>query len=241
MTDRSVGPVRLERFDELLAPGGAEPRGHSDVLEHARLHRRARAAVIRRRPRPCANGSRRPRSPRSARASPSSSPACPAGSAGRPSFTTTPSKPGPLEPREPVPGHVRPGGHRRQMDRGFGLRRVPLRGLRGARRTARIWRSASPRASRSKATNEAGVSRDSSSTRDAAGWIRCDSVSKSRPVGSGDHDLAVDDAGSGRLARVATRPARGSSGSAASRSGCPRTTSSPSRKTMQRNPSHFGS
>jgi hypothetical protein len=37
----------------------------------------------------------------------------------------------------------------------------------------------SPRASRSKATKDAGVSAASRSTRDAAGWMRCSSDSKS--------------------------------------------------------------
>ena len=55
----------------------------------------------------------------------------------------------------------------------------------------------------------------------SAGWMRWESASKSRPVGPGDDDLAVEHAAVGELAARAPRPARGSSGSAASRCGCP--------------------
>jgi hypothetical protein len=55
-------------------------------------------------------------------------------------------------------------------------------------------RSSSPSASRSNATNDAGVSTASRLTREAAGWMRCPSTSKIEVPVDGDHDFAVDDA-----------------------------------------------
>ena len=74
-----------------------------------------------------------------------------------------------------------------------------------------------PAASRSNATNDAGVSSASIATRDAAGCSRICSASKSSPRGGRDHDLAVDHAPSGSR-RAAPRAAPGSSGRAAARS-----------------------
>ena len=88
--------------------------------------------------------------------------------------------------------------------------------------------------------NEAGVRAASSATRDAAGWMRCWSASKSSPV-------AV-----GRTISPSTTHRSGSSvRNAATSSGkyrvigrsfrLPTSISSPSRKMIDRKPSHFGS
>ena len=55
-------------------------------------------------------------------------------------------------------------------------------------------RSRSPSQSRSKNTIDAGVCLASSATREAAGWMRCWSASKSSPARRRDHDLAVEHA-----------------------------------------------
>ena len=73
------------------------------------------------------------------------------------------------------------------------------RSRRAASGTSR--RSSSPSASRSQATNDAGVCSASSFTRDAAGWMRRSSASKSSPLVADDDDLAVDDAALGKRRR----------------------------------------
>ena len=82
--------------------------------------------------------------------------------------------------------------------------------------------------------------RASSSTRDSAGWIRWDRASKSRPVGPAMTISPSTTQRSGRLARNDTT----SSGKylvSGFSFRLPSTTSSPSRKTMHRKPSHLGS
>ena len=64
--------------------------------------------------------------------------------------------------------------------------------------------SSSPTASRSHATNDAGVSAASIFTRDAAGWMRSSSASKSRLAVGRDHDLAVEHAAVGQVSRSGT-------------------------------------
>ena len=83
--------------------------------------------------------------------------------------------------------------------------------------------------------------RPSFATRDAAGWRRSWSASKSSPRVGRDDDLAVDDAALGQAGARAARPARGSSGRAASGrgSGCRSRRRRGTR--CARKPSHFGS
>ncbi len=111
-----------------------------------------------------------------------------------------------------------------------------------ARRSAngRPVRSSSPSASRSNATYDAGVSAASRRTRESAGWIRCCSTSNSsRPSTattispsttqrSGSSALnASTSSGKYRVIGFSLRE--------------PISTSSPSRNTTDRKPSHFGS
>ena len=106
----------------------------------------------------------------------------------------------------------------------------------------RFMRSVSSRASRSNATNRAGVRSASIRTRLSAGWIRCWSASKSSR--SPDSPITMTSPStthrSGRFARSAST----SSGKyrVIGRSlRLPISTSSWSRKTIERKPSHFGS
>ena len=76
--------------------------------------------------------------------------------------------------------------------------------------------------------------------RDAAGWMRWSRASKSRPLSPAMTISPSSTQRSGMLARSAG----GSSGKyrvSGFSLRLPSSTSSPSRKTMQRNPSHFGS
>ena len=111
-----------------------------------------------------------------------------------------------------------------------------------SRRTASAAsrRSSSPNASRSQATNEAGDCAASSFTRDAAGWIRSSSASKSSPS-----------APTMTISPSTTQRSDSAAASGATSSGkyrfmgfssrlCSRI-SSPSRNTSVRKPSHFGS
>src|SRR6478609_6668556 len=103
-------------------------------------------------------------------------------------------------------------------------------------------RSSSPSASTSKSTSSAGVSTDRSRTRDSAGCTRCSRAAKSRPL--------CDDDGTMISPSTTHRSGRYDS-TAATISGkyrCiglvfrdPISTESPSRNTMARKPSHFGS
>ncbi len=103
-------------------------------------------------------------------------------------------------------------------------------------------RSSSPSASTSKSTSSAGVSTDSSRTRDSAGCTRCSSASKSRPL--------CDDDGT-MISPSTTHLSGRCSSTAETTSGkyrCiglvfrePISTESPSRNTIARKPSHFGS
>jgi hypothetical protein len=92
----------------------------------------------------------------------------------------------------------------------------------------------------SKATNDAGVVPASSLIRDSAGWIRCESASKSSPEGPA---ITISPSRTHRSGRSRWSGAM-SSGKYRVRGfslRLPSSTSSPSRKTMQRNPSHLGS
>src|SRR3954453_21454667 len=100
--------------------------------------------------------------------------------------------------------------------------------------------ASSPRASRSKATKEAGVCSASRFTRDSAGWIRCSSASKSSrsPRGMTISPSATHRSGSSSFTAATTSGKYRVSGRSLR---LPSSTSAPSRKTMQRKPSHFGS
>ncbi|CAM5320167.1 hypothetical protein SAFG77S_00013 [Streptomyces afghaniensis] len=98
----------------------------------------------------------------------------------------------------------------------------------------------SPSASRSKATNEAGVRSASIRTRESAGWIRSVSASKSRCPSRAITISPSTTERSGNRSRTAVT----SSGKYLVKGfpvRLPSSTSSPSRKTIARNPSHFAS
>ncbi len=100
---------------------------------------------------------------------------------------------GALEAGEPVGRHVGVVGDRRDVDRRKRLPECLLQ--RGAPlRVGRLDSERSPSASRSKATYEAGVDSASRRMRYSAGWIRWDSASNSKTVGTGNDDLAVEHA-----------------------------------------------
>ena len=82
--------------------------------------------------------------------------------------------------------------------------------------------------------------RDSSSTRESAGWIRWDSASKSSPDGPAMTISPSRTQRSGRLAR-SDSTSSGKYRVSGFSLRLPSTTSSPSRKTMHRKPSHLGS
>ena len=155
-------------------------------------------------------------------------------------LATTPSSPAPSNrsnqsaagARSRVAGVRWTGGSTRP-------RPVSSRARRSAWGTAR--RSSSPSARRSQATKHAGDSSASMFTRDAAGWIRSSSASNSSAPSRGDHDLAVEDAALGQRGSKRSGQLRESSGPAASGRGTGCRTSSPSRKTIARKPSHLGS
>ena len=71
----------------------------------------------------------------------------------------------------------------REMDAEPSRPSAPARAVARARSKGELARSSSPSASRSKATNEAGVSSASFRMRLCAGWIRLSSASKSSPPG----------------------------------------------------------
>ena len=106
-------------------------------------------------------------------------------------------EPGPSKRSNHSCGQRRVGRGRGEVDGGLAFAATfsscARRSANGVRR-----RSSSPRARRSKATKEAGVSSASMRTRDSAGWMRCSSASKSSPEGW-DDDLAVDHAPLGEL------------------------------------------
>ena len=101
-------------------------------------------------------------------------------------------------------------------------------------------RSRSPSASRSNATNAAGVSAASRLTRDAAGWMRWPSTSKSRrpSTATTTSPSTTQRCGSERLSGSSSSGKYLVKGRSLR---LPSSTSSPSRNTMQRNPSHLGS
>ena len=88
---------------------------------------------------------------------------------------------GALEDVEPVAGDRRIGGRRRQAHRFGRIGDDLARDVRGARRTGGRGGRPPPSARQSKATNEAGDCSASIRTRDAAGWMRSSSESKSSP------------------------------------------------------------
>src|SRR5439155_15844773 len=111
-----------------------------------------------------------------------------------------------------------------------------------SRRTASVTsrRSSLPSASRSQTTNEAGASAARSFTRDAAGWMRRSSASKSSPPAP---TMTISPSTTQRSGSVAVRGAT-SSGKyrfIGFSSRLCSTTSSPSRNTNVRKPSHLGS
>ena len=129
---------------------------------------------------------------------------------------------GALEAMEPVLRDAAIAGARGEVDAPgrAGQRLLQLR--RGAAAWGRPRRSSSPRASRSKATNEAGIAVASLTTRDAAGCRRnCSGVEVEAAVAD-DDDLPVDHAAGGEVLPEDGRDARGNSGRGASGrgSGC---------------------
>ena len=141
---------------------------------------------------------------------------------------------GALEAVEPVARRPRGRACRASGARGGAASRAPPRAARGAPPAAAPRRSSSPAASRSKATNDAGVSAasfvDPRRRRVQAQLQRVEVEAARRR----DHDLAVDHAArAAALRRSACVRARGSSGRAASGRGSGCRASSPSRKTMR--------
>ena len=86
---------------------------------------------------------------------------------------------GALEAPEPLGGRVPARARRREVDGGAGRMARSSASRRSA--SGRSSSTSSPRARRSKATNDAGVSAARRRTRDSAGWMRCSRASKSRP------------------------------------------------------------
>ena len=217
---------------------GASPSRWSIHCEAARLRRRrGRAAGSRsRRPRSCARGSRRPRNRPCARGDLAHHALVGlVGEVG--ALGDQAVEAGSFEALEPVARH----------------RLVAVSGVSGpavlspssacssaVRRAANgsPVRSSSPSASRSKAMKLAGVPPASSITRLAAGWMRCWSRSRARPrrrprSRRRSRNASADCAGRPRPRREVARH-RPLLAAAIS-------TSSPSRNTIERKPSHFGS
>ena len=124
-------------------------------------------------------------------------------------------EPGALELDEPPLRRRGVGGARAQVDRRLRASASIRSQLgRGVRDSGSSISDASPSASRSKATNDAGVS---AASRLHPRLGRMDALQQRVEVepaivGGGDDDLAVDDAPLGQAARAAARSARGSSG-----------------------------
>ena len=138
-------------------------------------------------------------------------------------LATMPSRPAPSKRSQPLLGDRAVARRRRQVERRARIGEQPLEGA-AALIWARSSRLAPASASRSKATNDAGVARASLATRDAAGCRRCCSASKSRPSARRRRSRRRHAAGGS--ARRAPRAARGNSG----RAGAGRGSGSPRRR-----------
>ena len=207
--------------------GGAHPR-----------RRRARAGASRHR-RPCARGSHQPHSRQSAGASPSASSVRLRGTDRRAAWRSRRRGP---RPRSDRTTRLRAQDRESRASAGSAPSPPPAPAPARSRRSAngRGRRSSAPSANRSKPTNDAGISPASFSMRLAAGWIRNESRSKSRPCSVAITISPSITHCSGSCARIgATSSGKYRVSGFSLR--LPISTSSPSRNTIARKPSHFGS
>ena len=202
VVERAVA-VRRELLERAASrTGAAEAARHADVVQHAVVvvepeEQRADALAVL-----VHRGTRRRRSRRCAGASPSASCACPRGTGRRAASRPRRRARRPRSARTTRAPASRSVVAGREQDRRLAPARTRCssRARRSRERQRRGGRRRLRRAGRS-ATNDAGVSSASIATRDAAGWMRSDSRSKSSPCSVAITISPSTTQRSGRLAR----------------------------------------